>query len=69
MTIKSIGKKGQRYNTRGDNKMENSLIRKFKQVLVADGYENVKDFISMEQNRVLTFDYEGDTFLVSIDLL
>ena len=49
--------------------MEDSLIRKFKQVLVADGYENVKDFINMEQSRVLTFNYEGDTYLVSIDLL
>lgn len=45
------------------------LIKEFADVLRAKGYENVKDFINLEGDRVATFEYDGDRFLLAIDFL
>ena len=45
------------------------LIKEFADILRAKGYENVKDFINLEGDRVATFEYEGDRYLLAIDFL
>lgn len=45
------------------------LIKEFADILRAKGYENVKDFINLEGDRVATFEYDGDRFLLAIDFL
>ena len=45
------------------------LIKEFADILRAKGYENVKDFINVEGDRVATFEYEGNRYLLAIDIL
>ena len=45
------------------------LIKEFADILRVKGYENVKDFINLEGDRVATFEYDGDRFLLAIDFL
>lgn len=45
------------------------LIKEFAYILRAKGYKNVKDFINLEGDRVATFEYDGDRFLLAIDFL
>lgn len=45
------------------------LIKEFADILRAKGYENVNDFINLEGDRVATFEYDGDRYLLAIDFL
>ena len=45
------------------------LIKEFADILRTKGYENVNDFINLEGDRVATFEYDGDRFLLAIDFL
>lgn len=45
------------------------LVKEFADILRAKGYENVKDFINLEGDKVATFEHDGGRYLLAIDFL